>query len=120
MVGDATSGRDRPRLLSSRGRRPDPPVGGGARRAHQPVLGPHVAELQRTDERIPELGVYGDDSRPRPLPQRTLSDGSSPSSDRSRAPSARASDTRSPARHSIRNSSPALGFGAALMRATTS
>ena len=48
-----------------------------------------------------------------PLPWRTRMVGRSLSSDRSRASTASASEILSPARHSIRNSNRALGFGAA-------
>ena len=54
-----------------------------------------------------------------PFPSRTWRLGSSPSKERSRASSARASETLRPARHSIRNSSLALGFGAARISAST-
>ena len=55
-----------------------------------------------------------------PLPRRTRMVGRSVSSDRSLGSTASASEFLSPARHSIRNSSRALVFGAALIRASTS
>ena len=55
-----------------------------------------------------------------PFPRRTRMVGRAVSSDRSRVSTASASEILSPARHSIRSSSRAPGFGAERMRASTS
>ena len=119
VVRNPTSRRYHAQLHGLCGRFLYPPVGRRPGRPDQPVSLSDVAELERLVSAALSSGCTGTILGLLPFPSRTWRLGSSPTSDRSRTSRASASEILRPARHSIRNSSLALGFGAVRIRAST-
>ena len=113
-------GIDAPSSRGPSGRRLYPPVGCRPRRPDEPVLPADVSELQGACERPRAArGVRVRSWVCCPSPPAHGGWVARSSRDRSRASRASASEILRPARHSMRNRSLALGFGAARTRAST-